>query len=64
MAANRGADSAGLNQYRRVQRQQREANFLSNVDLTQTLALALALALTLALPLPLSQAALYLVHTT
>ena len=33
VAAPRGADSAGLNQYRKVQRQQREASFLSNVDL-------------------------------
>ena len=33
VAAPRGADSAGLNQYRKVQRQQREASFLSHVDL-------------------------------
>ena len=33
IAAPRGADSAGLNQYRKVRRQQREASFLSNVDL-------------------------------
>jgi len=32
VAAPRGADSAGLNQYRKVQRQQREASYLSNVD--------------------------------
>ena len=30
LAAPHGADSAGLNQYRKVQRQQREVSFLSN----------------------------------
>ena len=33
VAAPHGADSAGLNQYRKVQRMQKEASILANVDL-------------------------------